>query len=175
MAATVDDSTLALQRLYHWESTSPDRIAFTQPLGKEGGGGLATYAWRQVMDESRRMAAHLKAQGIGPGDRVAILAKNTAHWMMSDFAIWLAGAISVPLYPTLAAGTIRQLLEHSGAKLLFVGKLDGWEGMKPGIPAGLPCVSHPLAPADAKKSYSAWDDIAAKTSPLQGNAVRHAD
>jgi len=175
MAATVDDSTLALQRLYHWESTSPERIAFTQPLGKEGGGGLATYAWRQVMDESRRMAAHLKAQGIGPGDRVAILAKNTAHWMMSDFAIWLAGAISVPLYPTLAAGTIRQILEHSGSKLLFVGKLDGWEGMRPGIPAGLPCVSHPLAPADAKKNYPAWDEIVAKTAPLQGQPVRPAD
>jgi len=172
MSATVDDNTLALQRLYHWESTSPDRIAFTQPLG---GGPLATYTWRQVMDQARRMATYLKAQGIGPGDRVAILAKNTAHWMMSDFAIWLAGAVSVPLYPTLAAGTIRQILEHSGSKLLFVGKLDGWEGMKPGVPSGLPCVSHPLAPADAKRSYPAWDDIVAKTQPLQGKPVRPAD
>ncbi len=172
MAAIVDDSTLALQRLYHWESTAPDRIAYTQPLG---GGQVATYTWRQVMDQARRMAAHLKAQGIAPGDRVALLSKNTAHWMMSDFAIWLAGAVSVPLYPTLAAGTIRQILEHSGARLLFVGKLDGWEGMKPGIPAGLPCISHPLSPADAKKSYPAWDDIVAKTEPLKGNAVRPAD
>jgi long-chain acyl-CoA synthetase len=55
----------------------------------------------------------------------------------------------VPLYPTLAAGTIRQILEHSESKLLFVGKLDGWLGMKPGIPEGLPCISLPLAP-DAK-------------------------
>jgi long-chain acyl-CoA synthetase len=172
MAAIVDDSTLALQRLYHWESTAPDRIAYTQPLG---GGQVATYTWRQVMDQARRMAAHLKAQGIAPGDRVALLSKNTAHWMMSDFAIWLAGAVSVPLYPTLAAGTIRQILEHSGARLLFVGKLDGWEGMKPGIPAGLPCISHPLSPADAKKSYPAWDDIVAKTGPLKGNPVRPAD
>jgi len=175
MAATVDDNALALQRLYHWESTTPDRIAYTQPLGKEGGGQVATYTWRQVMDQSRRMAAHLKAQGIAPGDRVAILSKNTAHWMMSDFAIWLAGAVSVPLYPTLAAGTIRQILEHSGAKLLFVGKLDGWEAMKPGVPAGLTCVSHPLSPDDAKKAYAAWDDIVAKTQPLPGNPVRPAD
>ena len=175
MAATADDNALALQRLHHWESTSPDRIAFTQPLGKAGGGQLATYTWRQVMDQARRMAAHLKAQGIGPGDRVAMLAKNTAHWMMSDFAIWLAGGVSVPLYPTLAAGTIRQILEHSGAKLLFVGKLDGWEGMRPGVPEGLACISHPLAPDDAKKRYPAWDDIVARTEPLKGNAVRPAD
>jgi long-chain acyl-CoA synthetase len=172
MAATADDNALALQRLYHWESTTPDRIAYTQPLG---GGQVTTYTWRQVMDQTRRMAAHLKAQGIAPGDRVAILSKNTAHWMMSDFAIWLAGAVSVPLYPTLAAGTIRQILEHSGAKLLFVGKLDGWEGMKPGVPAGLPCISHPLSPDDAKKSYTAWDAIVAKTEPMKGNPLRPAD
>jgi long-chain acyl-CoA synthetase len=175
MAAIVDDNALALQRLYHWESTAPDRIAYTQPQGKEGGGQVVDYTWRQVMDQARRMAAHLKAQGIAPGDRVALLSKNTAHWMMSDFAIWLAGAVSVPLYPTLAAGTIRQILEHSGAKLLFVGKLDGWEGMKPGVPAGLPCISHPLSPDDAKKSYPGWDAIIAKTQPLQGNPTRPAD
>jgi long-chain acyl-CoA synthetase len=93
---------------------------------------------------------------------VALLSKNTAHWMMTDFAIWMAGHVSVPLYPTLAAGTIRQILEHSG-KLLFVGKLDGWAGMKPGIPAGLPCISLPLAPEDASQGYPAWDDIVAKT------------
>jgi len=172
MAATVDDSTLALARLYHWESTTPDRVAYTQPLGKDGGGQVSTYTWRQVMDQARRMAAYLKAQGVVPGDRVALLSKNTVHWMMSDFAIWLAGAVSVPLYPTLAAGTIRQILEHSGAKLLFVGKLDGWQGMKPGVPAGLQCISHPLSPVDAKKNYPAWDDIVAKTAPLKGNPVR---
>ena len=55
---------------------------------------------------------------------------------MADFAIWMAGHVSVPLYPTLAADTIRQILEHSESKLLFVGKLDGWEAMKPGVPAG---------------------------------------
>jgi long-chain acyl-CoA synthetase len=106
---------------------------------------------------------------------VAMLSKNTAHWLMTDFAIWLAGLISVPLYPTLAAGTIRQILEHSEAKLLFVGKLDGWKGMKPGVPEGLPCISHPLSPDDAKRAYPGWDDIVAKAQPLAGNPVRAAD
>ncbi len=172
MASTVSSDSLALQRMYHWESTAPDRVALTQPLG---GAAVKDYTWRELMDQARRMAAHLKAQGVQSGDRVALMSKNTAHWMMSDFAIWLAGGVSVPLYPTLAAGTIRQILEHSEAKLLFVGKLDGWAGMKPGIPAGLACISHPLSPDDAKKSYPAWDDIIAKTAPLQGNPVRAAD
>jgi long-chain acyl-CoA synthetase len=121
------------------------------------------------------MAAHLQSQGIQPGDRVALISKNTAHWLMTDFAIWLAGGVSVPLYPTLAPATITQILEHSGAKLLFVGKLDGWEGMKPGVPAGLPCISHPLSPEDAKRSYPGWDDICARTAPLPGQPGKNWD
>ena len=169
MAITVADDTLALQRLYHWERTTPDRVAYTQPLG---GGAVRDLTWREVLDQTRRMAAWLQAQGWPAGSRIALLSKNTAHWLMTDFAIWMAGHVSVPLYPTLAAGTIRQILEHSEAKMLFVGKLDGWAGMKPGIPPGLPCVALPLAPPN---DYPQWDDLIAKTAPLQGHPVRPAD
>jgi long-chain acyl-CoA synthetase len=172
MSATVAADQLPLQRLSHWARTAPDRIAYTQPIG---GGVVSDYTWAQVMDQASRMAAHLKALGIQPGDRVALISKNTAHWMMSDFAIWMAGAVSVPLYPTLAPGTIRQILEHSGARLLFVGKLDGWEHMKPGIPAGLQCISHPLAPDDARRSYPGWDDLIGGVAPLQELPARPAD
>ena len=123
MTAVADDA-LPLQRLLHWETTAPGRIAFTQPMG---GGRVRDFTWAEVAGEVRRIAAYLKAQGFPPGSRIAILSKNCAHWMMSDFAIWLAGHVSVPLYPTLAPGTIRQILEHSETRLLFVGKLDGWE------------------------------------------------
>jgi long-chain acyl-CoA synthetase len=172
MATTDSADTLALQRIYHWEKTTPDRVAFTQPTG---GGATVDITWREAVAQARRLAAHLKSQGIGAGDNVGLISKNTAHWMIVDWAIWMAGAVSVPLYPTLAAGTIRQILEHSGAKLLFVGKLDGWEGMKPGIPAGLPCIAMPLAPADAAKSYAAWDDVLAKATPMADSPVRPAD
>ena len=169
MSATVPANQLPLQRLYHWERSARDRIAFTQPLG---GGQVRDYTWGQVVGEARRMAAWLSAQGFEPGDRIAMLAKNSVHWMISDYAIWMAGFVSVPLYPTLAAGTIKQILSHSATKLLFVGKLDGWEAMRAGVPEGLPCVAHPLAPDDAKKRYPGWDDLIAKTKPLAGEPVR---
>jgi long-chain acyl-CoA synthetase len=172
MAVNTAPEALALQRLYHWEKTTPDRVALTQPLG---GGAVRDYTWREVLDQTRRMAAHLKSLGLPAGSRIAMLSKNTAQWLMADWAIWMAGHVSVPLYPTLAAGTIRQILEHSESQLLFVGKLDGWEGMKPGIPAGLQCIALPLAPADALKAYRNWDDIVAKTEPLRGDIVRPAD
>ena len=168
----VADQALALQRLFHWESTAPDRVALTQPMG---GGEVRDFTWREVLDQSRRMAAHLQSSGLQRGDRIAIFSKNSAHWLMSDFAIWLAGGVSVPLYPTLAPGTIRQILEHSESKLLFVGKLDGWEHMKPGVPPGLPCISHPLSPQEAKNSFPRWDDIIAATAPLRGEPVRPGD
>jgi long-chain acyl-CoA synthetase len=163
---TVAPGALALQRLYHWEKTQPDRVVLTQPTG---GGATTEYTWKQVMDNTRRMAAHLKGLGHPPGTRIALLSKNTAHWLMCDFAIWMAGYVSVPLYPTLAADTIRQILTHSEAKLLFVGKLDGWEAMKPGIPDGLPCIALPLAPAN---KYPGWDSIVKATKPLAGEPLR---
>ena len=171
MSSTVAPEALALQRLYHWEKTSPDRIVFTQPFegAAKGAGPVRTWTWKQALDETRRMATHLQSLGLPPGSKVALISKNCAHWLMADWAIWMAGFVSVPLYPTLAAGTIRQILEHSEAKLLFVGKLDGWEGMKAGVPAGLPCISFPLSP---KNDFPTWDTIVAKATPLAGNPVR---
>jgi long-chain acyl-CoA synthetase len=163
-------SSLALQRLYHWERTAPDRTVFTQPMG---GGLVKEFTWKDMVDESRRMATFLRQQGFEPGTRIAILSKNCAWWMMSDFAIWMAGFVSVPLYPTLAAGTITQILQHSGARLLFLGKLDDWETMRPGVPAGLPCVSFALSPEDVQaRADMRWDEIVARTAPLAGSPVR---
>jgi long-chain acyl-CoA synthetase len=173
----VDASQLALQRLYHWEQTAPTRVVFTQPMGKDNGGAVQTFTWGQVMDQARRMASHLQAQGIQPGDRVALISKNTAWWLITDFAIWLAGGVSVPLYPTLAADTIRQILSHSEAKLLFIGKLDGWAGMRPGVPAGLHCIAMPLAPpkAELPPGCEDWATILGHSQPLAGNPVRSGD
>lgn len=172
MSEKIAAGLLALQRLYDWEAKAPARVALTQPMG---GGVVQDFTWAQVADQTRRMAAHLQAQGWAPGSKVAILSKNCAWWMMSDLAIWMAGHVSVPLYPTLAPETIRQILTHSESKALFVGKLDGWEGMKPGVPAGLPCISYPLSPVDAIQAYDGWDAICARTEPLQGQPVRAED
>ena len=170
MASTARPETLALQRMYQWEKTTPDKTVFTQPMG---GGQVREWTWKQAMDEVRRMAAYLKGLNLEPGSRIAMLAKNTAHWMLADWAIWMAGHVSVPLYPTLAAGTVRQILEHSESKLLFVGKLDVWDDMKAGVPEGLPMVTLPLAPwVDSARG---WEEIIGKTAPLAGSPVRPAD
>ena len=72
----------------------------TQPMG---GGATHTYTWQQTLDEARRMATYIESQGFEPGSRIAILSKNCAHFVMTDLAIWMAGHVSVALYPTLAS------------------------------------------------------------------------
>jgi len=159
---------LALQRLYHWEQTVPHRVCFTQPVGQ---GKVKTFTWSEVAHEVRCMASYLQSLGHSPGSRIAIWGKNTAHWIMADWAIWMAGHVSVPLYPTLAIQTARQILDHSGACLIFVGKLDDPEAMRAGVAKELPCINLPLGsywPGDE------WSNLVATHSPLQGQILRPA-
>ena len=160
---------LALQRLYHWEGTAPHRVCFTQPVGQ---GVVKTFTWSEVAHEVRCMASHLQTLNYPPGSRIAIWGKNTAHWLMADWAIWMAGHVSVPLYPTLAIKTVQQILAHSGACLMFVGKLDDADAMRAGVPDHLPCINLPLAP---QLPGLKWSDIVGKQAPLQGQVVRPAE
>lgn len=160
---------LALQRLYHWEGTAPHRVCFTQPVGQ---GVVKTFTWAEVAHEVRCMASHLQTLNYPPGSRIAIWGKNTAHWLMADWAIWMAGHVSVPLYPTLAIKTVQQILAHSGACLMFVGKLDDADAMRAGVPDHLPCINLPLAP---QLPGLKWSDIVGKQAPLQGQVVRPAE
>ncbi len=158
-----------LHSFLHWEKTQPDVIYLTQPLpASSGDGRVVDYTWRQVGDRARRVAAHLRSLKLPPKSNIALLGKNSAHWIMSDLAIWMAGHVSVPLYPTLNGETARYIFEHSGAKLLMLGKMDGvsdgWNEVKPVIPSGLPIVALPLAPAQA--GAQAWDEIVARNPPL---------
>ena len=138
----------------------PDRIYLTQPVG---GGRVVDYTWGRVVDEASRMAAHLRSRGLEPGARVALLSKNCAHFIVAELAIWMAGGTTVAIFPTETAQTIRYVLEHSEASLLFVGKLDTWEQQRAGVPEGLPCIALPLAPPTG---FDSWDAIVARTAPL---------
>lgn len=160
---------LLLDYVFDHEAALADSVFMTQPLG---GDKVADYTWAQTVDQARRMAAHLKAQGFEPGARIAMLSKNCAHFILAELAIWMAGGTTVAIFPTETAHTIRYVLEHSGASLLFLGKLDSWESQKPALPPGMPVISFPLAPPN---DFDSWDAIVARTAPLQGRIHRAAD
>ena len=160
---------LILDYVYDHEAQRPNQVFLTQPIG---GGQVRDYTWAQTVDEARRMAAHLQSLELEPGARIAILSKNCAHFFIAELAIWMAGGTTVAIFPTETADTIGYVLEHSGASLLFVGKLDTWEAQRPGVPTGLPCIALPLAP---KTDCPRWDDIIARTPPLPGRPQRAGD
>ena len=160
------NSKLILDHVYDHEKSLASRVYMTQPIGQ---GQVIDYTWQETMRQARSMAAYLQAQNVKPGDRVAILSKNCAHFIMAELAIWLAGGTTVAIFPTEAGETIRYVLDHSEASFLFVGKLDTWPLQMPFVPASLPCIAFPLAP---QNNYTKWDDVVSQTAPLTGDITR---
>ena len=164
-SASLERSTL-LHCLLYWEQHSPQQIYLTQPYPD---GSVQDWTWQQVGDEVRRIAQHLQSVGLPAHSNIALLGRNSAHWIMADLAIWMAGHVTVPLYPTLNADTTAYVLEHSDAQLLIVGKMDGkadgWQHIKTIIPADLPLIATPLAPNELSTKPQ-WKQLIQTVAPL---------
>ncbi len=160
---------LLLDAAYEWEQKEPNRVYMTQPTGD---GTVIDYTWAETLDQARRMAAHLQSLDFPPGSHIAMISKNCAHFIIAELAIWMAGHATIALYPTLNAETVSYILDHSDSRLVFIGKLDDWEEMAPGIPEEMPKIALPLAPPN---SFDQWDDIIARQEPIAGNPSREPD
>lgn len=145
----------------------------TQPMGP--GKPLVEHTADQLLTEVKRMAAYIESLNYEKGTKIAICSKNCTWWIIADLAIWFAGHVTVPIYPTLTGETVRYTLEHSESKLIFVGKLDEkpWAEMKTGVPDDLPTVSFPLCPeGDYDKK---WDSIISEFEPIANPVKRTMD
>jgi long-chain acyl-CoA synthetase len=148
-----------LEHFLQFEKEKPGQLFLAEPVG----GVYRTFTWSEAGNQIRRMAAFLRKLGYGAGDKIAILSKNCAHWIMSDLAINMAGCISVPLYPNITADALEEIIIHSESKLIFVGKLDNPEELYPGIPATLQQIGFPFYPHTHLRS---WDDCINTIEPL---------
>jgi long-subunit acyl-CoA synthetase (AMP-forming) len=162
-------TTLQLESLYSFEKNRPQARWLTQPMGN---GVVKEFTFAEAMTEARRLATYFKSLNLEPKSNIALFSKNTAWWLITDIAIWMSGHVSVPLYPTLTAETIGQILDHSGARFIVIGKLDGFAAMEPGIPASLPRLLTPLAPATRGES---WDAVQKANAPMAESPTRQAD
>ncbi|UDI91546.1 AMP-binding protein [Pseudomonas sp. IAC-BECa141] len=152
---------LPLDVFYEREARHPRQRFLVQPIG---GGQVETLTWADVGYQARCAAHWLRSRELPPGSHIALISKNCAHWIIADLAIWMAGHVSVPLYPNLTAESVNQVLTHSESVLAFIGKLDDWPGMSAGVPAGLTTVSLPLHPPGTFDFN--WDDVQ-RSSPIQ--------
>ncbi|HYC84308.1 MAG TPA: AMP-binding protein [Chryseosolibacter sp.] len=156
-----------LKSFLHWEKKTPGNTFLRQPIA----GQWHTYSFAAAGDEVRRIAAALHELKLPAESRVAILSKNCAHWIMADLAIMMSGHVSVPVYPTLSSAGIRELLTHSEAAVIFIGKLDDFDSQKDGISAALIRISFPLYGA---REGLQWDELLRKHQPATAlPAPRH--
>ncbi|MFC7725110.1 AMP-dependent synthetase/ligase [Nocardioides sp. GCM10028917] len=91
-----------------------DTVVFSRRTGDEWSDVTAA----EFLDEVQAVAKGLVAAGVELGDRVAILSKTRYEWTLLDYAIWFAGAVTVPIYETSSAEQIGWILQDSGARAI---------------------------------------------------------
>ncbi len=110
----VDASHNLTTSLWTDRRVAPDRPTLAEPDGD----GFRTWTMLGFVDEVEALARGLIALGVAPGDRVAVFSATRIEFTLLDYAIWAAGAVSVPLYETSSAEQVAWILEDSGARLL---------------------------------------------------------
>jgi long-chain acyl-CoA synthetase len=107
----------ACEDVFGWAARDPGRAMYA---------ARSAGVWRpvtalQFASRVTSVAAGLIAAGIRPGDRVALMAATSLEWAVCDFAIWAAGAVTVPVYETSSAQQIGWQMADSGAVAAFAG------------------------------------------------------
>jgi len=95
---------------------APQKVVFKRRAGDR---------WLDVtcsdfLAQVQAVAKGLMASGIGAGDRVGLMSKTRYEWTLVDFAIWTAGAVTVPIYETSSAEQVQWILSDSGAVACIV-------------------------------------------------------
>ena len=150
-----------LEYFCKFEKELAGKLFLAEPVA----GKYQNFTWAEAGREIRSMAFFLQNSGLNQGDKIAILSKNCAHWIMADLAIAMAGMVSVPLYPNISPAAVQEILEHSDSKGIFIGKLDNPLSIRKGVPEGLIQISFPFY---FNEGCLNWDEIVQSNSPLKG-------
>ncbi|MEX0959064.1 MAG: long-chain fatty acid--CoA ligase [Burkholderiales bacterium] len=89
------------------------------------------HTWRDMQAGVARWQAALARERLAPGERVAVLLKNSVEWVCFDQAAQALGLVVVPLYTTDNPENIAYILGDCGARLLLVGEPDQWQAVAP--------------------------------------------
>ncbi len=156
-----------LEAFLHWEKTTPDKAFLKQPIN----GKTTVYTFKEAGIEVRKFAAAINKYNFPIQSHIGLLSKNCAHWIISDLAIMMSGHVSIPIYPSLTAEAIHQILEHSESKAIIIGKLDNFESQKSGIP-NIPKISIGLYGENEGELY---EDFLLKNEPLEDVYMPESD
>src|SRR5438874_595107 len=84
----------------------------------------------EMLRHSRWIALGLYSLGIRKGDRIALLSESRVEWVLADQGCIFAGAVGVPVYPTLTPPQVAYILKDSGARVLFVSDRAKFDEIK---------------------------------------------
>ncbi|MFK0172311.1 AMP-dependent synthetase/ligase [Streptomyces sp. NPDC090306] len=93
----------------------PDKPVLSR---RSADGGWHDVTAARFAEEVRAVAKGLIAEGLRPGDRIAVMSRTSYDWTLLDFAAWAAGLVTVPVYPTSSVFQTRWILQDSGAVAL---------------------------------------------------------
>ena len=88
----------------------------------------ATLQYKDLARKIEKMHIMLEESGVKPGDKVAICGRNCSHWGVAFLAILTYGAVAVPILHEFKADNVHHIVNHSDARLLFVGDV-AWEAL----------------------------------------------
>jgi long-chain acyl-CoA synthetase len=114
-----------------------DTVAFS----KRAQGGWTDVTAGQFLDDVRAVAKGLIAAGIEAGDRIALISRTRYEWTLLDYAIWFAGAATVPVYETSSGDQVEWILTDSGARAVFTETPEHHSRVK-AVRDGLPELHH---------------------------------
>lgn len=144
----------------------PHRVAY-RALAAGGASADTVMTWGEWEADARRFAAALVANGLRPGETVAILAGTGTLWPVADLGVLMAGGVSVGIYPTSAPAQVRQIVADCGASVLVVDTADQLAKVL-AVRAELPKLHRIIAP-DASGDVLAWNTwLAIGTGAMSG-------
>ncbi|NWO15558.1 MAG: long-chain fatty acid--CoA ligase [Corynebacterium sp.] len=117
------DNETCLTALMDTAKARPHGVMFTRPANYEWVNVTAKEFIREVFD----VAKGIIAAGVEQGDRIIIISETRYEWSLLDFAVWAAGAVSVPVYPSSSLSQVRWVVEDSGAVLAITESQDHTE------------------------------------------------
>ena len=152
-----------VEMVMQWAKERPERGWLFQPTN----GVWSTITWSEAENQIRRMATALRGLGLPPGSAIAISGRNTAHWVLADMAIAMAGYISVGLYPKQAESAVKYILGHCEAKAIFIGPMPDPADFAKALPEGIIKIALPYPDLGIPCEHE-WDVLVKKSEPFSG-------
>jgi long-chain acyl-CoA synthetase len=141
----------------------PDATAL---LARRGEGEWESLSYRHVSVIVRDLALALRSLGLERGDRAAVISATRLEWALIDFAMVMAGVVSVPVYDSLTADQVAYILRDAGARAAFVADAEQLDKLVEAAPA-LPNLEHVIpfdavGPVDVPFQLISWEDFEAQ-------------